>query len=48
MDKNDPANNGRWVVARSEAEARAQAAKLLKVREDWWEMMRDQWLMRGG
>jgi len=29
LDKNDPANNDRWVVARSEDEARAAAAKKL-------------------
>eukprot|EP00604_Paraphysomonas_vestita_P004168 CAMPEP_0174821978 /NCGR_PEP_ID=MMETSP1107-20130205/11936_1 /TAXON_ID=36770 /ORGANISM="Paraphysomonas vestita, Strain GFlagA" /LENGTH=974 /DNA_ID=CAMNT_0016039717 /DNA_START=170 /DNA_END=3095 /DNA_ORIENTATION=- len=34
LDKNDPANNSRWVVARTEEEARTKAAQLLNVTEN--------------
>lgn len=33
LDKNDPAHNSRWVVARTEAAARAKASELLGVPE---------------
>jgi valyl-tRNA synthetase len=33
VDKNDPANNARWVVARTEDAARTKAAQLLSVPE---------------
>lgn len=33
MEKNDPANNSRWVVARTQEAALAKAAQLLKVPE---------------
>jgi valyl-tRNA synthetase len=33
VDRNDPANNSRWVVARTEDAARTKAAQLLSVPE---------------
>ena len=42
LDKNDPSNNDRWTVARSEADARKLAAEKLGVPEEAVELEQDE------